>query len=72
VFLKQTPLPLLIFHGTRDRVVPLACAAGLQSVLKPGDEFITIEGGSHNNLPDFREYSEHLAAWLGRPRRTDE
>ena len=63
-FLKTTPLPLLIFHGTRDRVVPYACAENLKSLLKPGDVFITIEGGSHNNLNTFELYQEKLEEWL--------
>ena len=64
VYLKATALPLLIFHGTRDRVVPYACAENLKQVLKPGDEFITIDGGSHNNLGSFELYQKTLEAWL--------
>ncbi|HNM26569.1 MAG TPA: alpha/beta hydrolase, partial [Saprospiraceae bacterium] len=59
-------LPVLIFHGTRDRVVPFASAAKLRQFLNPGDEFVTIEGGAHNNLGQFPLYRERLAAWLGR------
>lgn len=64
--LKATSLPLLIFHGTRDRVVPYASAENLKQVLKPGDEFVTIEGGSHNNLNTFELYQEKLGKWLYR------
>ncbi len=62
--LKKTTLPLLIFHGTRDRVVPYASAANLKKILKPGDQFVTIEGGSHNNLNSFTTYKEVLKKWL--------
>lgn len=62
--LQRTNLPLLIFHGTRDRVVPFASASNLKKVLKPGDEFITLEGGSHHNLSTFSAYQERLRAWL--------
>ncbi len=62
--LQKTALPVLIFHGTRDRVVPYASAANLRSALKPGDEFVTIEDGSHNNLATFKIYHERLKAWL--------
>ena len=64
--LKKTPLPLLIFHGTRDHVVPYASANNLKKVLKPGDEFVTIEGGSHHNLSQYPVYREHLRAWLAK------
>lgn len=64
--LLQASMPILIFHGTRDRVVPYASAAGLQAGLKPGDLFVTIEGGSHNNLEEFDTYRGMLAAWLNR------
>ena len=62
--LRQATMPILIFHGTRDRVVPYACAANLKTCLKPGDEFVTIEGGSHNNLGTFEAYHERLQHWL--------
>lgn len=63
--LRQTTMPVLIFHGTRDGVVPYASAANLKSALKPGDVFVTIEGGSHNNLGTFEQYREGLRQWLG-------
>ncbi len=62
--LQRTSLPLLIFHGTRDRVVPFASANNLKKVLKPGDEFVTLEGGSHHNLSQYPAYQERLRAWL--------
>ncbi|MFZ4635736.1 MAG: alpha/beta hydrolase, partial [Saprospiraceae bacterium] len=63
-YLRQTPLPVLIFHGTRDRVVPYASAARLKPLLKPNDLFVTIPGGSHHNLGESPLYADHLAAWL--------
>lgn len=64
-FLEKTTAPVLIIHGTRDRVVPYSSAARLKLCLKPGDEFVTIEGGSHNNLSSFEKYRERLQHWLG-------
>lgn len=65
--LRQSPLPALLFHGTADRVVPYDCAARLQASLKPGDEFITLPGGTHQNLRDFAAYQEKLNEWLNKP-----
>ncbi len=61
---RKAPMPVLIFHGTRDHVVPYSCAVHLKKCLKPGDEFVTIEGGSHSNLREFSIYREQLEAWL--------
>lgn len=62
--LQKSSLPKLIFHGTRDHVVPFASASKLKKVLLPGDEFVTLEGGSHHNLHTFPAYQERLRAWL--------
>lgn len=62
--LSKTTMPVLIFHGTRDRVVPLRSAQNLKRHLKPGDEFVVIEGGSHNDLGSFELYREKLVATL--------
>ncbi|MBK6932170.1 MAG: alpha/beta hydrolase [Saprospirales bacterium] len=62
--LRQCELPALLFHGTADRVVPYESAARLKSSLKPGDEFVTVQSGAHNNLRNFRQYQEKLNEWL--------
>jgi hypothetical protein len=36
----------------------------LKKVLKPGDEFVTIEDGGHNNLADFPQFKEILNSLL--------
>lgn len=63
-FVKLSSLPILLFHGTRDRVVPFACADNLRACLKPGDRFVTVPGGAHNNLREFPIYQEELENWL--------
>lgn len=57
-YLKEVTEPVIIFHGTDDKVISYNEASKLKSVLKPGDEFITIENGGHNDLnksPTFRK-----------------
>ena len=51
--IQSTRMPVTIFQGTADAVVPYYCAAELKKNMKPGDEFVTIEGGTHHNLNDF-------------------
>ena len=52
-YLPEVAAPITILHGTRDGVIRYSNAQQLQPLLKSGDRFITIEGGSHNNLNDF-------------------
>jgi uncharacterized protein len=59
-YLKEVTIPVTIFHGNEDRTIPYSCATKLRQYLKPGDEFITINKGSHNNLNDFRLFQEKL------------
>ncbi len=63
-YLRQVKCPIYIFQGTKDWVVPYKCAARLQKWLKPTDEFITIPGGSHNNLLFYDIYNRKLQAFL--------
>jgi len=63
-YIKELNIPITIFHGTEDWIIPYRCAAKLKQFLKPGDEFITIEKGSHNNLNDFPLFHEKLDSVL--------
>ncbi len=61
---KEVKVPVTIFHGTDDKVIPYQNASGLKEVLKPGDEFITIEGGTHNNLVNYPLFRSKLDSVL--------
>lgn len=63
-YLQKIKVPISIFHGTNDGVIPYRCAARLQSVLKPTDLFVTIENGTHNNLNDFPLFHQKLDSLL--------
>lgn len=52
-YLTKVTAPVSFFHGTSDVVIPYFNAKRLKQNLKPSDEFITIDGGSHNNLTTF-------------------
>jgi len=52
-YLPQVTAPIIIFHGTADGVIPYSNAKKLKPLLKKDDEFVTIEGGSHNDLNEF-------------------
>ncbi|MEO6488364.1 MAG: alpha/beta fold hydrolase [Ferruginibacter sp.] len=63
-YLQEVAEPITIFHGTDDGVIFYRCAKKLQKYIKPGDEFITIQGGKHNDLAQKTEFQEHLRSLL--------
>jgi hypothetical protein len=63
-FLEDVKAPVIIFQGTSDWMVPYRCALKLKSELKPADKFISIPGGSHNDLENFKEFKSALDSLL--------
>ncbi len=59
-FLARVTCKKILIHGTNDWVVPLSSALNLKPLLNDSDQFVIIEGGSHNNLRDFDEYHKTL------------
>ena len=62
--LQDVKVPITIFHGTDDGVIPYSCAVKLKTVLKPTDQFITIDDGTHHNLNDFPLFHQKLDSLL--------
>jgi len=62
--LPKVTAPITIFHGASDGVVPYSNASRLKPLLKTGDEFITIEGGGHNDLHDHQEFKSRILSLL--------
>ncbi len=63
-YLLDVKVPITIFHGTDDGVIPYRCAVKLKESLKPTDKFITIEGGSHHDLSKFPVFQQTLDSLL--------
>ena len=63
-YLSGVAVPVTILHGTKDRVIPISHAEGLQSVLKPGDRFVPIAGAGHNDLPSYDLYTRVMYSLL--------
>ena len=57
-------IPVHIFHGTKDNVVPYSSAEKLREHLKNHDSFLTIPGGKHKDLPSFSLYQTRLSEIL--------
>lgn len=63
-FLQDVEAPVTIFHGTGDWVVPYRSGVKLKKFLKPGDVFVKIENGEHNNLSESGLYRKTLDSLL--------
>jgi pimeloyl-ACP methyl ester carboxylesterase len=63
-YLKQVSEPVSILHGTDDMIVPYSNAEKLKPYLKPADEFITIDNGSHNDLREFPLFNVKIDSLL--------
>jgi pimeloyl-ACP methyl ester carboxylesterase len=67
-YLQTIAVPVTIFHGTSDGVIPYRNAERLKSKLKSGDRFVTVPGGSHRDISRFAEYRAVMDSLLsGRP-----
>ena len=65
--LPKIDVPMLVVHGTEDRILPLAATAARLAALVAGLELVTVEGGPHNigwTHPD--EVNEALLGFLAR------
>lgn len=49
-----------ILHGTKDWLIPIRNSLKLQALNPRKITLISIEGGGHNNLPDFPEYHNFI------------
>lgn len=63
-YLQKVTAPVIIFHGSNDWTIPLRNSKKLTPYLKPGDEFVIIPGGKHNNLNDFPLFQQTLDSLL--------
>ena len=65
-YFKKIEVPITLFHGTKDEVIPYKQAQKLANE-NPGVELVTIEKGKHNNLNDSPVFHQHLDALLQLP-----
>jgi fermentation-respiration switch protein FrsA (DUF1100 family) len=58
--------PVLIFHGTADRLVPIDMGRSVAAAARGPVEFVMIEGAGHNETYDvgWRAYRDKLAAFV--------
>lgn len=63
-FLPKTNCPITIIHGTDDGVVPYASGKKLSELNIENLDFVTVEGGNHNNLIEFETYHKVIHSLL--------
>ena len=63
-YLQKVSSPIIIFHGTKDDVIPYSNAVKLKTVLKSTDKFITIEDATHININSTKKYFEEIDSLL--------
>lgn len=60
-YILDASCPVVIFHGTDDKVVAYDSGARLAGLVPKNQlDFVTIAGGGHNNLIAFKEYRNAL------------
>ena len=59
-YIVNVTCPITIFHGTDDTVVAYESGKKLYSLATSKKELITIEGGGHNDLMAFKEYTSNI------------
>lgn len=61
-----SPVPLLVIHGTEDRMVPLSQGEALFKKAREPKTFFKIEGGNHTKAlaKNDGEYRKKMLAWL--------
>jgi uncharacterized protein len=55
-YLAQTKLPVVIFHGDNDQLIPYTCSLKLQEAFDGDDLLITLKGQGHNGISENVEY----------------
>ena len=63
-FLSGVKVPVTIFHGDRDRVIPYASSLELQYFFKPSDTLITLHGCDHNGYIGNEVYHDGIVNLL--------
>ena len=55
-YIQRCRMPVVIFHGTDDEVIPYESSVKLKEYFKQGDTLITLNGQLHNNMTNNPEY----------------
>lgn len=59
-YLEKCIVPVAIFHGEDDRIIPPSSSQKLLPFLKPGDQYLLLPEAGHNNISDHPMYREAI------------
>lgn len=59
-FIQEVEAPIIVFHGTADRVIYYGSSLKLQEHFKPTDTLITLPNGRHNGMHNTDDYLNAL------------
>ena len=57
-------MPIIIFHGDKDKTVYYGSSVKLMKLTKPGDKLITISGWGHTAITRNQQYIKELGKVL--------
>ncbi|MBC3847527.1 alpha/beta hydrolase [Winogradskyella echinorum] len=63
-YLPKTDCSVTIIHGTDDSVVPYSSSKKLSELNLQNLNFVTVDGGNHNNLIEFEAYHKIIKSVL--------
>ena len=61
---SELKIPVLIFHGVKDEVIPVEQAEILNKAIKSKKQLLLFNDGDHANLSFFEDYDKALTAFL--------
>lgn len=64
VYVKQCQMPIVIFHGTSDEVIPYTSSVQLQRENKTNVTLISLQGQAHNGITENNDYRDAVAQVL--------
>lgn len=60
LFIKKCTMPIVLFHGTNDKIIYYGSSVKLSKSLKSTDSFITLDGFGHNGMSENVNYNTEI------------
>jgi uncharacterized protein len=64
-YISDCKMPIVLFHGNEDEVIPYGQSLKLKSLLKKSDKLIVLNGQGHNGMTFREDYVEAIGKVLG-------
>jgi pimeloyl-ACP methyl ester carboxylesterase len=71
-YIRHCRMPIILFHGDEDEVIPYSQSLKLKELLKESDTLITLNGIGHNGMTYDEEYVRGLESVIGDHNRKSE